>query len=140
MRVGYVTRKLSIPLLALLWMAPAWSNGDLFFEAQETPGKPEYVVYGSVKDDRGRYLEGVAVVVQVSNPSLSYTSESGLLGRYRSLDVGKALKWLGYDIDPSKIDVQASYAGYHVTRRLSRARHGQLGAIEVDFVLSKDSR
>jgi hypothetical protein len=40
---------------------PAWSNGDMFFRSTEIPGKPQFVVFGSVKDDRGRYLDNATV-------------------------------------------------------------------------------
>jgi hypothetical protein len=124
-----------------LYSGAASANGDLFFEAQETPGNPEYVVFGNVKDDKGNYLDGATVRVTVSKPDLSYTAQVGILGRYRTLDVGKAIQSLGYDIDPSLIKVTMIYPGYHVVRSISRARHGQRkGAIEIDFVMAPDAK
>jgi hypothetical protein len=121
----------SLPSLVL-------ANGDLFFEAFEIPGQPEYVVFGNVKDDRGNYLEGAIITVSVEEPFLSYTSESGLLGRFRTLDVGRAIKGLGYDVDPSLIKVTVSYPGYEVARSVHRGKYGQnKGAVEINFIMRK---
>jgi hypothetical protein len=42
-------------ILLLVCCTAAYANGDLFFEAMEKPGNPEYVVFGNVKDDEGKY-------------------------------------------------------------------------------------
>jgi hypothetical protein len=117
----------------------AWSDGDTFFGAQEILGKPEYVVFGSVKDEQGEHLAGAFVTVKVDEPMLSYTELADMLGRYRTLDLGRAVKGLGYTLDPSLVTVTVSYPGYHVVHRLNRGRHGQIkGAIELNFVMAKD--
>jgi len=131
----------AIALIAVMFTTPAWSNGDLFFEAQEIPGKVEYLVFGSVKDEDGNYLEGANVTVSVAEPRLAYTSQTDVIGRFRSLDIGRAVKGLGYDVEPSSIQVAVSYPGYRVVRRLYRGRHGQSkGAVEVNFIVAKDPR
>jgi hypothetical protein len=129
-----------IVMSAFVFAGPSWSNGDVFFEAREIAGKPEYVVFGTVKDDRGRYLEGATVTVSVAEPVLVYTTETDVLGRYRTLDVGRAVKGLGYDIDPSRIKVIVVYPGHHEVGHLYRGRHGQIkGVIELNFVMAKDA-
>jgi hypothetical protein len=61
-----------------------------------------------------------------------------VLGRFRSLDVGRAIQGLGYDVDVSKIEVIAEYSGYRQLRRVYRGRYGQSkGAIEINFVMQK---
>ena len=88
-----------------LWLvAPAWSNGDLFFEAQEIAGDPEYVVFGNVKDDRGRHLAGAMVTVSVDEPFLTYTVETDILGHYRTLDVGGELQASACDVAPHDLE------------------------------------
>lgn len=120
--------------------SPAWPNGDLFFEAIEIPGHPEYVVFGNVKDDRSRYVKNAAVTVSVSKPRLSYTSDTDILGRFRSLDIGRAIRTLGYEVDSSVIEVSVSYPGYHEVRRMYRGKYRQnKGAVEWNLVLGKNS-
>jgi hypothetical protein len=71
---------------------------------------------------------------------LSYTEPADILGHYRTLDVGRAVKDLGYTLDPSQVTVTVAYPGYHVVHRLYRGRHGQdKGAIELNFVMAKDA-
>jgi hypothetical protein len=133
--------RFAIALVLLLFVRPAWSNGDLFFEAAEVPGKPEYVVLGNVKDDGGRYLEGATVTVRVSDPHLSYTSQTDILGHFRTLDVGRAIKGLGYDIDPSRIEVVVTYPGYHILRRIHRGKYRQnKGLVEINFVMAPGAK
>lgn len=130
----------SIMLAGLVFASPAWANGDLFFEAAEIPGKPVYVIFGNVKDDRGRYIESATVTVKVAEPRLAYTSQTGILGRFRTLDIGRAIQGLGYEVDPSQIEVTIEFPGYHVVRRLHRGKRGQnKGAIEMNFVLEKEA-
>lgn len=141
MMIRCVRLHFAIAVLATVVTAPAWSNGDLFFEAQEIPGKIEYVVFGNVKDDKGRYLEGANVTVSVTEPRLAYTSQTDVIGRFRSLDIGRAIKGLGYDVDPSLIEVTVTYPGYRVVRRLYRGKYRQSkGVVEVNFILSEDGK
>lgn len=128
-------------LAALAFASPAWSNGDLFFEAAEIPGNPEYVIFGNVKDDRGKYVVSAMVTVKVAEPRLSYTSETDILGRFRTLDIGRAIRGLGYDVDLSQIDVLVEYPGHRVARRAYRGKRGQnKGAVEINFVLEKEAK
>jgi len=130
--------KFWLVIFVSLWVAKlASANGDLFFEAREIAGDPEYVVFGNVKDDRGRHLAGALVTITVEEPFLTYTVETDILGHYRTLDVGRAIKSLGYDVDPSRIKVTAEYAGHEVLRRAYRGKYRQAkGAIELNFVMT----
>lgn len=128
-------------LATLLCTVPAWSNGDLFFEAQEIPGKPEYVIFGNVKNETGVYIEDAVVTVIVKEPRLTYTAETGILGRFRTLDIGRAIRGLGYDVDPAQIQVTVDHPGYEVTKRFYRGRRDQnSGAIEFNFVMTEKAK
>jgi hypothetical protein len=117
----------------------AAANGDVFFEALEIEGDPQFVFYGSVKDRAGNYVDGALVAVDVSEPQLTYESYTNMLGRFRSLDVGRVVQDLGYEIDPSLIDVTVFAPGYKTVRKLSMRRsRDTIGAFEVNFVLEKE--
>ena len=125
----------------LALMAPemhARADGDDFFAAQEIPGKAVYVVFGSVKDDRGNYLSNAVVTVEVAEPVLIYDTTTNILGRFRTSDVGRAVTDLGYDFDPAQIEISVSAPGYVPMRRLKRdSLRQKQGAIEIDFVMKR---
>jgi hypothetical protein len=132
-------------LLVGLFMA-AWvpdmgarADGDDFFIPEEVAGKPEYVVFGSVKDDRGNYISAAVVTVEVEEPVLIYEATTNILGRFRTVDVGRAISDLGYDVDPSRIKVSVSAPGYVLMRRLNRNSPRRThGAVEIDFLMKKE--
>lgn len=128
-------------VLALFLTTPAWSNGDLFFNLYEIPGKPVYVVFGNVKDDRGNYLENAAVTVVVDDPRLSYTSDTDVLGHFRSLDIGRAIRGLGYPVDPTVIKVTVQKPGFIEVQHVYRGKYRQnKGAVEWNFIMAKGAR
>lgn len=132
-----------VGVMVALWMPDmgARANGDDFFAVQEVPGNPEYVVFGSVKDDRGNYLTSAVVTVEVAEPVLIYQATTNILGRFRSVDVGRAIIDLGYDIDPAQIKVTVAAPGYVVARRLNRSSSRRVrGAFEIDFVMRKNEQ
>ncbi|MBY0510559.1 MAG: hypothetical protein K2P94_10475 [Rhodospirillaceae bacterium] len=133
-----ITRLLSCMSLFIgLVTTPAWANGDVFFEAEEIPGQTEYVVFGSIKDENGKFLDGVTVTIEVAEPHLSYDSYTNVLGRFRTLDVGRAVKDLGYTMDARKVSLTLFKSGYKMVRQLNRGRVGQNeGAVEVNFVMA----
>lgn len=117
----------------------ALANGDVFFEAEEIPGQTEFVYFGSVKDEGGDYLDGATVTIDVSDPHLTYDAYTNVLGRYRTLDVGRAIVDLGFEVDPSKVTVTVYKRGYTMTRRLDRRPvRAKKGAFEMNFVMAKD--
>jgi hypothetical protein len=117
----------------------AFANGDVFFEAEEIPGKTEFVYFGSVKDEDGNFLDNVTVTIDVSDPHLTYDAYTTILGRYRTLDVGRAVIDLGYELDPKKVTVNAFKRGYTVTRKMDRRpARAVKGAFEMNFVMAKD--
>ena len=115
------------------------ANGDAFYEAQEIPGKAVFVYYGSVKDERGNYIEGAIVVSEVSDPHLTYDVYTNVLGRYRTPDVGRAVTDLGFKVDPANIAMMAYKPGYTMLRCLNRGSPRiKKGAFELNFVMALD--
>ncbi|MCB2106064.1 MAG: carboxypeptidase regulatory-like domain-containing protein [Rhodobacteraceae bacterium] len=138
-------KKLCLWLCGLAYLAlsapdmGARADGDAFFEPQEIPGNPIYVMFGSVKDERGNYLSSAKVTVNVAEPVLIYDTTTNILGRFRTVDVGRAIIELGYDLDPAQIDVSVSAAGYVLERRFKRNSLRQTqGIIEIDFVMARE--
>ena len=128
-----------IAISAAAVVRPAWPNGDGFFRSTEIPGNPEFVIFGNVKDDKGRYLKNAVVRVYVSEHMLEFTAETDVIGRFRTPDVGRAIKDLGYQVDLSMITVDVKLAEYRVLRRENRGRFRQNeGAIEVNFIMTRD--
>lgn len=116
----------------------ALANGDEFFGAEEIPGETQFVFFGSVKDEQGKYLDGVEVVLDVLDPPLTYIAYTDVIGRFRTLDAGRVMVDLGYDIDPSKLKLSVSLPGYVQTRRLSRVpTRAVKGAFEINFVMKQ---
>jgi hypothetical protein len=119
----------------------SWSNGKNFFGDWEVVGDPEYVIFGNVKDSGGQYLEDASVTIRVTEPVLILRTATDVVGHYRTLDVGRAIVGLDYEVDPSRIEVNAEYPGYHVVSRTYRGRHDQRrGMVEIDFIMAKDAR
>ncbi len=116
----------------------ARADGDDFFEPQEIPGKPEYVVLGSVKDDRGNYVSAAVVTVEVEDPVLIYQTTTTILGRFRTVDIGRAVSDLGYDVDPALVKVSVSASGYVLMRRFNRDPGRKHGVVEIDFLMKKE--
>ena len=127
-------------ILALL--APetgARADGDDFFGAQEISGNPIYVMLGSVKDDGGNYLSNARVTVEVAEPVLIFDTTTNIIGRFRTVDVGRAITELGYDVNPAQIDVSVSAPGYVLMSRFKRGSLRRTQAIiEVDFVMTRE--
>jgi len=120
---------------------PAWCNGDGFFQSKEIPGNPEFVVFGSVKYEKGGHLRNAVVRVYVQEHMLDYSTTTDVLGRFRTQDIGRAIKELGYEVDPQLISVTVEYPGYHVTRREYRGKYRQnKGAIEVNFRMQRNGK
>lgn len=117
----------------------ARADGDDFFGAIEIPGNPIYVMFGSVKDEHGTYLPNVRVTVEVAEPVLIFDTTTNIIGRYRTVDVGRAIAELGYNVDPDQIEISVSAPGYALVSRFKRdsLRRTQ-GLVEVDFVVARE--
>ena len=60
-----------------------------------------------------------------------------MIGRFRTVDVGRAVTELGYDVDPAQIEISVTAPGYSLVSRFKRdsLRRTQ-GFVEVDFVMA----
>ncbi|HEU4624566.1 MAG TPA: hypothetical protein VFS52_07385 [Steroidobacteraceae bacterium] len=131
---------ISIVVAAFICVAgrPAWPSGAMFLESAEIPGNPEFVIFGSVKDEKGKYVDGAIVKVKVAEHMLEFSAETNVIGRYRTPDIGRAIKDLGYDVDLSLITVIVESPHYEVVQRQYRGKYRQnKGAIEMNFRVKK---
>jgi hypothetical protein len=115
------------------------ANGDNFFDSFKMPSEPEYVVFGNIKDEAGRYLGNVTVMIEVSDPKLNYYASTDELGYFRTPDIGRAVKDLGYEMDASKVTIEAQLQGHHTIRKFYRGKFGQnKGAVELNITMAKN--
>ncbi|HVY80481.1 MAG TPA: hypothetical protein VG994_05815 [Steroidobacteraceae bacterium] len=131
---------ISIVVAALIGVAgrPAWPSGAMFLQSTEIPGNPEFVIFGSVKDEQGKYVDGAIVKVKVAEHMLEFSAQTNVIGRYRTPDIGRAIKDLGYDVDLSLITVIVESPNYEVVQRQYRGKYRQnKGAIEMNFRVKK---
>src|SRR5262249_38169384 len=120
--------------IVCLLCAPAWPSGAIFLNSTEIVGNPEFVIFGSVKDDKGKYLDNAKVTVKVAEHMLEFSAENNCIGRFRTPEFGRAIKDLGYDVDLSLITVTVDCPGYGVAKREYRGKYLQnKGAIEMNF-------
>jgi hypothetical protein len=118
---------------------PACSNGDTFFTSKEIPGNPNYVIFGSVKDMRGKRISHATVIVYVAQHMIEVSTQTDVLGRFRTPDVGREINDMGYEVDPSLITVAVEYPGYHIAHRDYRGKYRQnKGAVEMNFQMQKN--
>jgi hypothetical protein len=69
---------------------------------------------------------------------LEFTAETDVIGRFRTPDIGRAIKDLGYEVDPLLITVSVECPDYSVVRREYRGNYRQnKGAIEMNFRMKK---
>jgi hypothetical protein len=131
---------ISTVIAAIICVAgrPAWPSGAMFLQSTEIPGNPEFVIFGSVKDDRGKYLDHAIVKVKVAEHMLEFTAETNVIGRFRTPDIGRAIKYLGYDVDLSLITVTVECPNYGLVQREYRGKYRQnKGAIELNFRMKR---
>ena len=117
----------------------AQANGDDFFRLEDL-GPVDFLYFGSVKDEKGRFLSGAEVTLRVDEPELIFVETTDVIGRFRTGDVGRALIHRGYDVDPSTFKISVNLPGYRAKRKIDR-RPGRLirGSFEVNFVMSKET-
>lgn len=117
----------------------ALANGDEFFGAEEIPGQTEFVYFGSVKDEKGDYLDAVEVTFNITEPPLTYVSYTDVIGRFRTLDAGRAIVDLGFEVDPRNFEITVARDGYKQVRRMNRSPvRAKKGAFEISFVMAID--
>jgi hypothetical protein len=128
-----------IAAVTLVAAGPARSNGDTFFNPTEIPGNAQYVIFGNVKDTAGHYLSHATVTAYVVQHMLAVTTQTNVIGRFRTPDVGREIEDLGYRVDPSLISVSVEYPGYHIAHRQYHGKYRQnKGAIEINFIMQQN--
>jgi hypothetical protein len=141
MRIGRLAISTVIAALVCVAARPAWPSGAMFLQSTEIPGNPEFVIFGSVKDEGGKYLDHAIVKVKVAEHMLEFTAETNVIGRFRTPDIGRAIKDLGYDVDLSLITVTVECPDYGVVKREYRGKYQQnKGAIEMNFRMKRVAR
>jgi hypothetical protein len=126
-------RRLAAAVLTLaLAGSPTFANGPGFFDDEEHEIKGA-LYFGSIKDERGRTLEGALVRIAVKDGG-EFVYKTGPFGRYKT-------DFVGLDVDPRQVDVSVSKDGYTLLTRDRRTRTMRAGApVEINFVLKANGR
>jgi len=120
-----------------------FANGDAFFDDNGMPLEEDLVYFGSVKDEKGGYVQDAIVRANItftleSGPrQLSYDVKTNVIGRYRTINLGRTFIGFGVEADPNLITLSVRKEGYSEVRKLNRSKYGQTQSIEVDFVMAK---
>ena len=122
----------------------ARANGDEFFIAGQAIGNTELVFVGTVKDADGKYVKGVAVRWEATlsaedgDQHVGFETYTNEFGRYRTVNIARALAALDFKLDPARVQVTAKKDGYKVKNRLNRGTTAKkMGLIEVNFTLER---
>ena len=119
-------------MLTLAFAPLAWANGPGFFddEDREIQGT---IYFGSIKDERGRTLEGAVVRIAIKDGG-EFVYKTGPFGRYKT-------DFVGLDVDPRLVDVSVTKDGYAVATKDRRTRTVKAGVpVEINFVLKAIAR
>ncbi len=124
--------------LTALW-APVNSsaNGTAFFYPKDDTEKtnPDALVYfGSIKDTKGNFVNGVQVYVLLLNYSKTIPVRNVHDAHYRSPDVNGMLKEVGGKVEPEKIQIAIIHRDYKLARPVFIPRR-TTGIHNVDIVL-----
>jgi len=103
--------RLFVLVLALGFAATgmAWANGEEFFHDDD--GFDLYY-FGHIKDKNGKVLDQVTITITAKNLGMRFPVRNDAPGHFRSPDVGKAIKGLGKQIDPSQLEITVTKPGY----------------------------
>lgn len=151
-RLSNIVRWSGFAMLAFALGAPAvQADGDDFFAFQlGTNAGAKSGFTGSVKDDKGNFLNGAMLTILVTAPSVdeaddtpidvTFKSFTNFMGRYRTLsadDMVSVISGAAVSLKPEDVKlVGVSKAGYTQIRRIDRSRSGQ-AMREIDFVMKK---
>lgn len=127
------------------WPWRALANGDDFFAGGAVPLASQLIFAGTVKDAAGNRLKDAKVTWTATyfdegrEQQTFAATYTDLMGRYRSVDVARAMAIYGYTLDPKRVELTVSKPGYITSSRLKRTRHDQhMGLIEVNFLMQKE--
>jgi hypothetical protein len=131
--------RLLVLVLALGFAATgmAWANGEEFFHDDD--GFDLYY-FGHIKDKNGKVLDQVTITITAKNLGMRFPVRNDAPGHFRSPDVGKAIKGLGKQIDPSQLEITVTKPGYRqVMPTKLTVPNKAAGAIQVEFVMEPDA-
>jgi hypothetical protein len=131
--------RLFVLVLALGFAATgmAWANGEEFFHDDD--GFDLYY-FGHIKDKNGKVLDQVTITITAKNLGMRFPVRNDAPGHFRSPDVGKAIKGLGKQIDPSQLEITVTKPGYRqVMPTKLTVPNKAAGAIQVEFVMEPDA-
>jgi hypothetical protein len=115
----------------------AWANGEEFFHDDD--GFDLYY-FGHIKDKNGKVLDQVTITITAKNLGMRFPVRNDAPGHFRSPDVGKAIKGLGKQIDPSQLEITVTKPGYRqVMPTKLTVPNKAAGAIQVEFVMEPDA-
>jgi hypothetical protein len=122
-----------------------WANGDDFFAGGAVPLMSQLIFACTVKDSAGNRLKDAKVTWTATyfdegrEQQTFAATYTDVMGRYRTVDVARTMAIYGYTLDPRRVEVTVTKAGYATASRLRRTRHDQyMGLIEVNFQMQKD--
>lgn len=129
-------------LAGLAYATGVRANGDEFFVAGQALGDTELVYVGTVKDVDGKYVKGAVVrweaPAEEGAHNVGFETYTNEFGRYRTVNVARALAALDVPINPDLINVTARKDGYTFVRRLHRGTTARkMGVVEVNFTLAR---
>jgi hypothetical protein len=131
--------RLLVLVLALGFAATgmAWANGEEFFHDDD--GFDLYY-FGHIKDKNGKVLDQVTITITAKNLGMRFPVRNDAPGHFRSPDVGKAIKGLGKQVDPSQLEITVTKPGYRqVMPTKLTVPNKAAGAIQVEFVMEPDA-
>jgi hypothetical protein len=115
----------------------AWANGEEFFHDDD--GFDLYY-FGHIKDKNGKVLDQVTITITAKNLGMRFPVRNDAPGHFRSPDVGKAIKGLGKQVDPSQLEITVTKPGYRqVMPTKLTVPNKAAGAIQVEFVMEPDA-
>ena len=121
--------------LAVIVPGVAWANGQAFFaSAFTTP--PDLAYVGSVKDTAGRPLKGAQIVVWSVDYGLTFPASTDDTGRYKSADVGAAVKEVATTVDLKQLRMEVALPGYELVKP-AVIPDKAMGIVEIDFRMKK---
>jgi hypothetical protein len=111
----------------------AWANGEEFFHNDEAL---DLYYFGHIKDKAGKSLDQVTITVSAKSVGLRFPVRNDAPGHFRSPDIGRAIKGLGKQVDPSQIEITVTKPGYRqVLPAKLTVPNKASGAIQIEFVM-----
>ncbi len=133
MRRYNLARLAAVLAFGLALSGIAWANGEEFFHDD---GSLDLYYFGHIKDTAGKSLDQVTIIVTAKSAGMRFPVRNDAPGHFRSPDIGKAIKGLGKQVDPSQIEITVTKRGYkQVMPAKLTVPAKKSGAVQVEFVM-----